>query len=225
MSDKPKLAVVEDNPDNRMLLEAMLEDDYALTQYPNGKDALAGLKDDRPALVLLDISLPQMDGTQVLERMRSSETLASIPVIALTAHAMEGDREKYLAMGFDAYVAKPIVDEQILFDAIERLIARRPSSLEDKRARVRQRYLGKIPGKISALQQLRDDVNAGRIDDDARKQIRDWAHNLRGSGASYGFPAITEVASKVDAQTDEGLAERLGELIRILNETVAGSKV
>jgi two-component system, cell cycle response regulator DivK len=73
-------------------------------------------------LVLLDISLPGMDGTEVLARIREDHSLRALPVIALTAHAMAGDRERYLGMGFDSYVTKPIVDEQILLGEIRRLL-------------------------------------------------------------------------------------------------------
>ena len=73
--------------------------------------------------MLLDISLPEMDGGEVLRRIRADPDLRDLPVIALTAHAMAGDREKYLAAGFNDYVTKPIVDEQILLDAIQRSIA------------------------------------------------------------------------------------------------------
>ena len=69
--------------------------------------------------------LPMMDGTEVLERMRADPALQDVPVIALTAHAMRGDREKYLALGFDDYVTKPVVDEADLFEPIERLLAAR----------------------------------------------------------------------------------------------------
>jgi len=75
-----------------------------------------------PALVLLDISLPIMDGVEVLSNMRKDAQLSQIPVVALTAHAMSGDREKYLSLGFDEYISKPIWDEQILFDVIEKLL-------------------------------------------------------------------------------------------------------
>ena len=121
---KPKIAVVEDNLDNRILVQAILEDGYEISEYENGMEALDGLADDVPDLVLLDISLPGMDGTEVLEWLRSQEPLRSLPVIALTAHAMTGDREKYLEMGFDDYVTKPIIDEDLLLGAIERLLAR-----------------------------------------------------------------------------------------------------
>src|SRR3954462_254590 len=97
------LAVVEDNADNRLLLQAILDGQYALVEYDNGIDALAGLSASLPELVLLDISLPGMDGNEILNRIRADEKLRHLPVIALTAHAMSGDREKYLAAGFNDY--------------------------------------------------------------------------------------------------------------------------
>jgi CheY-like chemotaxis protein len=119
----PKIAVVEDNPDNRMLVQALLEDRYEISEYETGVEAVEGLGVDVPDLVLLDISLPEMDGTEVLAWMREQDALKSIPVIALTAHAMAGDRDKYLAAGFDDYVTKPIVDEDVLIEAIERCLS------------------------------------------------------------------------------------------------------
>ena len=115
-----KIAVVEDNPDNRLLVQVMLDPFYEVVEYETGFDALAGLRKNKPDVVLLDISLPEMDGTEVLRRIRADETLRDLPVIALTANAMAGDREKYFAAGFDDYVAKPIVDEALLLEAITR---------------------------------------------------------------------------------------------------------
>ena len=121
---KPKIAVVEDNIDNRLLVQAILQDQHEISEYENGMEVVDGLADDIPDLVLLDISLPGMDGTEVLQWVRSQEELSNLPVIALTAHAMSGDRERYLEMGFDEYVTKPIVDEEVLMGAIERLLAK-----------------------------------------------------------------------------------------------------
>jgi len=117
------IAVVEDNADNRLLLQAILEGLYDLVEYENGTDALAGLTASLPDLVLLDISLPGMDGNEILARIRADARLRALPVIALTAQAMSGDREKYLASGFNDYITKPIVDETILLAAIERWLA------------------------------------------------------------------------------------------------------
>lgn len=117
---KPRIAVVEDNPDNRFLVQALLEDLYDLSEFENGSDAIDGLPDDRPDLILLDISLPDMDGLEVFRWIREHTELGKVPVIALTAHAMTGDREKFLAEGFNDYVTKPIVDESILLESIAR---------------------------------------------------------------------------------------------------------
>jgi two-component system cell cycle response regulator DivK len=119
----PKVAVVEDNPDNRMLVQALLEDRFEISEYETGMDAVAGLPNNVPDLILLDISLPEMDGTEVLAWIRKQDGLKHLPVIALTAHAMAGDRDKFLAAGFDGYVTKPIVDEALLIEAIERCLS------------------------------------------------------------------------------------------------------
>ena len=119
-----RIALVEDNADNRLLVHAILEDLYEIDDYESGSEALAGLQARPPSLVLLDISLPAMDGTEVLKRMRANSRLSTIPVVALTAHAMAGDRERFLGMGFDAYVTKPIIDDSGLRAEIERLLNR-----------------------------------------------------------------------------------------------------
>jgi CheY-like chemotaxis protein len=115
---KKKLVIIEDNEDNRLLVRAILEDLYEVIEYETGPEALASLVLEPPDLVLLDISLPDMDGPEVLRHMRLHAALCQVPIIALTAHAMAGDREAFLAMGFNGYVSKPIVDETELLDAI-----------------------------------------------------------------------------------------------------------
>lgn len=116
------IAVIEDNPDNRLLLEAMLEESFRIVQYESGPDALKGLAGSGAELVLLDISLPGMDGIEVLKRMRSDPDLTHLPAIALTAHAMTGDRERFLTQGFDDYISKPILDDILLVTTIQDLI-------------------------------------------------------------------------------------------------------
>jgi CheY-like chemotaxis protein len=117
-----RIAIVEDNADNRLLLQAILRSQYVLDEYVDGTAALEGIRAQPPELVLLDISLPGMDGVAVLEALRTEPGLAHVPVVALTAHAMAGDRQRYLALGFDAYVTKPIVDETVLLRVIEDLL-------------------------------------------------------------------------------------------------------
>ena len=119
------VAVVEDNADNRLLVRAILGDAYDVREFASGDDALAAFARAAPDVVLLDISLPGLSGVEVLARLRADPRLAPVPVIALTAHAMDGDRQRYLDAGFDGYVSKPILDETVLLGAIERALARR----------------------------------------------------------------------------------------------------
>lgn len=122
------IAVIEDNPDNRLLVRVILESLYEIVEYEDGLTALHALEKQKCDLVLLDVSLPEIDGTEVLRKIRADSHLRNLPVIALTAHAMTGDREKYLSQGFDDYVTKPIVDENLLLEAIQRALARRAAN-------------------------------------------------------------------------------------------------
>jgi CheY-like chemotaxis protein len=115
-----KIAVVDDNADNRLIIRTILEDQYDIVEYSSGIEAIEGFRQNKPDVVILDISLPEMDGTEILRRIRDDSHLHDLPVIALTAHAMVGDREKYLAAGFNDYVAKPILDMNVLFSTIQR---------------------------------------------------------------------------------------------------------
>jgi CheY-like chemotaxis protein len=117
-----KIAVVDDNSDNRLIIRTILEDQYEIMEFSTGLDAIEGFRKNRPDVVILDISLPEMDGTEILRRIREDADLQDLPVIALTAHAMVGDREKYLSAGFNDYVAKPILDMGVLFSTIKRWI-------------------------------------------------------------------------------------------------------
>lgn len=117
------IALVEDNEDNLLLLEAILSDEYGVATYEDGPTALAGIAASGAALVLLDISLPGMDGIEVLKNLRADPATQALPVVALTAHAMAGDEERFLAEGFDAYFSKPIVDEEALFALIRKLLS------------------------------------------------------------------------------------------------------
>ena len=115
-----KIAVVDDNADNRLIIRTILEDQYEIIEFSSGMEAIEGFRENKPDVVILDISLPEMDGTEILRRIRDDSDLHDLPVIALTAHAMVGDREKFLAAGFNDYVAKPILDMSVLFSTIQR---------------------------------------------------------------------------------------------------------
>jgi two-component system, cell cycle response regulator DivK len=101
--------VVEDNEKNMKLFRDVLQaTGYTPLEASSGAEALELAVESMPALVLMDIQLPDMGGVEALGRLREDERTARIPVLALTAQAMHGDRERFLAAGFDGYLSKPV---------------------------------------------------------------------------------------------------------------------
>lgn len=104
-----RILVVDDNEDNRQILIDLLSAaGYQIVEATNGLDAVKLATSERPDLVLMDIQLPDLDGVEALRRLRANDRTATIPVLALTAQAMRGDRERFLAEGFDGYLSKPV---------------------------------------------------------------------------------------------------------------------
>jgi len=104
-----QVLVVEDNEKNMKLFRDVLQaSGYRLLEATTGEQAMALAADHQPNLVLMDIQLPDIDGVEALGRLRADARTASIPVVALTAQAMHGDRERFLDAGFDAYISKPV---------------------------------------------------------------------------------------------------------------------
>jgi two-component system, cell cycle response regulator DivK len=108
-----KILIVEDVAMNRDLLVQLLEDQYELVEAADGREGLELVARERPDLVLLDISLPEIDGWEVARRIRADATLAQIPIIACTAHAMAGDADRAYAVGCSGYLAKPIDEDEL----------------------------------------------------------------------------------------------------------------
>lgn len=115
------LLIVDDNETNIDLLEQVLEDDFKLTVARSGKEAVALAMSVQPDLILMDIAMPEMDGTQAMKLIKADPALAQVPIVAVTSHAMRGDRADMLESGFDDYLSKP-VDDELLFETIKRLL-------------------------------------------------------------------------------------------------------
>jgi len=115
-----QILVVEDNDKNMKLFRDVLQaTGYRTLEASTGGQALTLAAEHGPALVLMDIRLPDMDGAEALRRLRVDGRTATIPVLAVTAQAMKGDRERFSEAGFDGYLSKPIdIDE--LLSAVER---------------------------------------------------------------------------------------------------------
>ena len=122
---RKKILVVEDNLDNRRILVYRLKriGDFEILEASNGQEALGMVEAQTPDLIFMDLKMPVMDGWEATRRIRTMEFGRSIPIIALTAQAMAGDEQKALAAGCDDYVAKPIVDPDVVREKLERLLA------------------------------------------------------------------------------------------------------
>lgn len=121
MTDR-RILVVEDNDMNMQLVEFLLEEGgYAIVKATSGEEALAITRDDgapAPDLILMDIHLPGMDGLSVVRAMKEDARTRRIPILALTAHAMRGDKDRFLEAGCDGYISKPI-DVKTFLSSIE----------------------------------------------------------------------------------------------------------
>jgi two-component system cell cycle response regulator DivK len=110
-----RVLVVEDNEKNMKLFRDVLQvTGYRTLEATTGAQAVELAAEHNPNLVLMDIRLPDIDGAEALSRLRADERTASIPVLALTAQAMRGDRERFLAAGFDGYISKPVNIAELL---------------------------------------------------------------------------------------------------------------
>jgi two-component system cell cycle response regulator DivK len=125
---KGTILYIEDNADNRMLVRRILHaEDYEFTEAKNASDALVVLKTARPNLILMDINMPDMDGYTLTAMIKSLPGFERIPILAVTANVMRGDREKSLEAGCDGYIQKPLDVDQLVKE-IERFLARSPNA-------------------------------------------------------------------------------------------------
>jgi len=123
-----RVLVAEDNAVNRELLREVLEArGYEVIEACNGQEALDMIGQSQPDLLLLDISMPVLDGFATVRKIRENPKLAALPVLAVTAYAMRGDQEKILNSGFDGYLSKP-VNSQSLAKELDRHLGKRIAS-------------------------------------------------------------------------------------------------
>jgi two-component system cell cycle response regulator DivK len=127
MSANPKTTIlyVEDNLENRVLVRRILtSEDYAMLEAVNAAEALTLLENTRPDLILMDINMPEMDGYTLTAKIKAMPGFERVPILALTANVMRGDKEKTLEAGCDGYIQKPLDIDQLIRE-IERFLPRR----------------------------------------------------------------------------------------------------
>jgi CheY-like chemotaxis protein len=119
--DGTMVLVVEDNIETQRLIAAYLRDHYRLVNAQNADTALAAIEKEVPALILMDINLPGRDGLSIVKEIRSGTRCPHVPIIALTAFAMSGDRQKFIDAGCTDYLSKPATRREVL-EAVNRLL-------------------------------------------------------------------------------------------------------
>ena len=239
-----RVLLVEDNELNQFVATELLRDvaGMEVTLAANGREALARLREARFDLVLMDIQMPGMDGLQATRLIRADAALAAVPVIAMTAHAMAGDREKSAAAGMDDHVNKPFEPRQ-LFEVMLRWLA--PASplpvaaapVVDAAAAVAgpvvdfelglRRCLGKpelyqkilgryLKQREAADSEIRAALENGELEAGAR-----LSHTLVSTAAMLGAPALSDAARELHDAIDLGLPERWPALLARLDDLQA----
>jgi len=119
---RKRILVIKDQPDNRQILRDLLTSaDFEVIEAEDGETGLTAAAAHRPDLILMDIQLPGIDGYEATRRLKADATLNAIPIIAVTAHALNGAEDKARAAGCDAYISKPISPRQLLSKVREHL--------------------------------------------------------------------------------------------------------
>jgi two-component system sensor histidine kinase/response regulator len=186
-----RLLLVEDHPDNRRLaLYHLAKYGYQCDVATNGEEAVRALAEYRYSLVLMDCQMPVMDGFQATAAIRRMEVLRHTPIIALTAHAIEGDAKRCLDAGMDDYLSKPLTAEKLLAMvqrwALQPVRVQIPRGLED----MIPEYLSNRRTDVQTISEAleRNDIAA----------IKVIGHGMKGSGAGYGFSRITEIGEDLE---------------------------
>ncbi|MHC4990696.1 MAG: ATP-binding protein [Planctomycetota bacterium] len=197
------LLLVDDNLDNERIISFILLNWGAAVEIArDGAEAMRKIVDaeqrgERFDLVLMDMEMPVMDGYTAVERLRKIGV--DLPILALTAHAMIGDEERCLRIGCNAYLSKPVVPEVLLETIRKSLEARRPCpkpatptgfAASPAFAKLRQQYVGGLPSVIDEIRAAMSSGDTGAI--------RSITHRLKGTGANYGFPELSEVAGRIE---------------------------
>ncbi|MFQ5537627.1 MAG: response regulator [Gemmatimonadota bacterium] len=224
-----RILLAEDNRVNQMVAEAMLKKrGYLVDVAENGREALEKVRDGGYDAVLMDVQMPEMDGLEATRRIRGEKGPHSrVPIIAMTAHALEGDRERCLEAGMDGYVSKPVEPEE-LFSTLERVLAGKgeagPTVFdaaaaffhvgedEDLLRNMLQLFLDQIGERRAAFAQA-----AGERDAAALEQA---AHSLKGVASTLGLEELLRVAVEVNELAAAGRVEEAVQRLPGLEEAL-----
>jgi two-component system, sensor histidine kinase and response regulator len=207
-----RILLAEDHPVNQKLAVRLLEKwGHSVLIANNGQEALEALERERFDLVLMDVWMPEMGGFEATQaiRERERETGGHLPVVAMTAHAMKGDRERCLEAGMDAYVSKPVQPEELL-KVLQNLVPEAPETGVESEAGVldREELLQRMDGDLELLRELAELFFAGypkkltelreAITAGDAAVVERVAHSLKGSVGNFAAPAAFEAAEQLE---------------------------
>lgn len=219
------ILLVEDNLMNQKFMSHILKRLGATFEIASdGKDAIEKIKSNHYDLVLMDVQMPVMDGLEATKYIRQELKLIDLPIIALTAHAMKGDKEKCLAAGCNGYIPKPI-DQQKLVTEIMNVIKKSEPSYDE----ISPYFQGFSREEIIQLRtdyinQLRKDIEEldKKLSPKEFESFRYFGHNIKGNGVAYGFPEISKFGEKIELASESqdypSLVTVFNELKTFLNE-------
>ncbi|MGE5392061.1 MAG: response regulator [Deltaproteobacteria bacterium] len=210
-----RLLVVEDNELNRKIVAQMLQNyGFEVCTAENGLDCLRIIHENDFDLVLMDMQMPVMDGYETTAIIRQDPYIRHLPIIAMTAHAMTGDREKCLACGCTSYLAKPFKAEQLAEEVIRHLdqaLSPRKRPMQP----AQQLINDLIPELIEMLKEMIDDLLVA-IEFHNLEKVQSISHDIKGTAGMYGFMEISRAASEIEQAAREKSVRKLHTLCQQL---------
>lgn len=239
---KLKILVVEDNPVNQKLAMKMLEKrGHRVVVAENGREALEIYENEWVDLILMDVQMPEMDGFEATRAIREKESGGHVPIVAMTAHAMKGDRERCLEAGMDDYVSKPVKAEE-LFSAIERVALAPPRRKRQKPALSSplrppstevinlSHVMEVVDGDMDLFKEITELffeqgselVNRIRegIEKGDAERVEHAAHSLKGSAGNIGAKRVHDAAYRLEMMGREGRLERAMDVLSLLEREI-----
>jgi signal transduction histidine kinase/CheY-like chemotaxis protein/streptogramin lyase/HPt (histidine-containing phosphotransfer) domain-containing protein len=222
--DGNRVLLVEDNEINRMIAGEMLRlAALEVVSASGGEEALRLIEARAYDVILMDVQMPGMDGLEATRRLKMDPRHRGIPVIALTAHAMSGDRERFLAAGMDDYLTKPI-DEEALLRVLAKWIPAKTRHFDSeaglRRAGGNEQLYRRLLRQFQKQYARAATEIAEAVASEKRREASDLAHSLKGVAATIGATRVAAAASRIESllQTDAAIDSELPELYAALEE-------